>query len=123
NLGSMTQFVSFSQHPTDPNTLLGGTQDNGSPASNQATTNPSWTNVLGGDGGYNIIDPGTPTNWYATNPDIAPGGLGIQLCGSGGNCTNSGFNDGVSSSTGGGDDGAFCLRHLRDPHSTTRMLV
>ena len=32
NLGSMTQFVSFSQHPTDPNTLLGGTQDNGSPA-------------------------------------------------------------------------------------------
>ena len=31
NLGSMAQFVSFSQHPNDPNTLLGGTQDNGSP--------------------------------------------------------------------------------------------
>ena len=26
NLGSMTQFVSFSHHPTDPNTLLGGTE-------------------------------------------------------------------------------------------------
>jgi hypothetical protein len=58
NLGSMTQFVSFSQHPTDPNTLLGGTQDNGSPATSQATTSPSWINVLGGDGGYNAIDPG-----------------------------------------------------------------
>ncbi len=31
-IGSMTQFVSFSMHPTDANTLLGGTQDNGSPA-------------------------------------------------------------------------------------------
>jgi hypothetical protein len=31
-LGSMTQFVSFSQHPTDLNIILGGTQDNGSPA-------------------------------------------------------------------------------------------
>ena len=30
NLGSMTQFVSFSQHTTDPNILLGGSQDNGS---------------------------------------------------------------------------------------------
>src|ERR1700685_67181 len=31
NLGSMTQFVSFSQHPSDPNTMLGGAQGNGSP--------------------------------------------------------------------------------------------
>ena len=30
-LGSMTEFVSFSLHPTDANILLGGTQDNGSP--------------------------------------------------------------------------------------------
>ena len=57
NLGSMAQFVSFSQSSLDANTILGGTQDNGSPASSQATTNPSWVNVLGGDGGYNAIDP------------------------------------------------------------------
>ena len=72
----MTQFVSFSQHPTDPNTLLGGTQDNGSPATGQATTNPAWINVLGGDGGYNAIDPNVATNFYASNPDVPPGGLG-----------------------------------------------
>src|ERR1700739_4756635 len=34
------------------------TQDNGSPATNQATTSMSSINVLGGDGGYNAIDPG-----------------------------------------------------------------
>jgi hypothetical protein len=77
NLGSMAQFVSFSQHPSDPKTMLGGTQDNGSPATSQATTNSGWTNVLGGDGGYNIIDPIMRSNFYALNPDIPPEGLGI----------------------------------------------
>ncbi len=31
SLGSMTEFVYFSVHPTSPDILLGGTQDNGSP--------------------------------------------------------------------------------------------
>jgi len=122
NLGSMTQFVSFSQHPTDPNTLLGGTQDNGSPATNQTTTT-SWVNVLGGDGGYNAIDPGAPSDWYASNPDIPPGGLGVQFCTSGVNCTNSGFNFVVTSSNVGGDDGAFYFPYILDPGSSTAMLV
>jgi hypothetical protein len=42
-------------HPTDVNTLLGGTQDNGSPATSTGTTSTSWINVLGGDGGFNAI--------------------------------------------------------------------
>jgi hypothetical protein len=121
-LGPMTQFVSFSQHPSDPGTLLGGTQDNGSPAIGPATSQ-NWVNVLGGDGGYNIIDPGTPANWYATNPDIPPGGLGIQFCASGVNCRNSSFNFVVTSGTVGGDDGAFYFPYILDPHSTTLMLV
>ncbi len=123
NLGPMTQFVSFSQHPTDQDTVLGGTQDNGSPASSEATTNPSWVNVLGGDGGYNAIDPGAPSNWYASNPDVPPGGLAVQLCTSGVNCTNSGFHSVVTSSTVGGDDGAFYFPYILDPHSSTAMLV
>ena len=44
-LGSMSQFVSFSQHPSDLNTILGGTQDNGSPATTSAATSTSWFNV------------------------------------------------------------------------------
>ncbi|MGB8061687.1 MAG: hypothetical protein WCF26_07320 [Candidatus Sulfotelmatobacter sp.] len=123
NLGSMTQFVTFSQHPTDPNTLLGGTQDNGSPATNQATTSLSWINVLGGDGGYNAIDPAATSNWYASNPDIPPGGLGVQLCPNSVSCNQSEFNFVVTSGTVGGDDGAFYFPYILDQHSSTAMLV
>jgi hypothetical protein len=123
NLGSMTQFVSFSQDPTDQNTMLGGAQDNGSPATSQATTNRSWVNVLGGDGGYNAIDPNVPSNWYASNPDVPPGGLGVQLCSSGVNCTDSGFSFVVTSSNVGGDDGAFYFPYTLDPQSVSAMLV
>ncbi len=125
NLGSMTQFVSFSQHPTDPNTLFGGTQDNGSPATSQATTNASWGNALGGDGGYNAIDPnpGATSNWYASNPDIPPGGLGVQHCSSGASCNDTGFSFVVTSGTVGGDDGAFYFPYILDSQSLTEMLV
>jgi len=123
NLGSMTQFVSFSQHPTDPNTLLGGAQGNGSPATSQATTNSAWGNVLGGDGGYNAIDPGVPLNFYASNPDVAPGGLGIQLCSTGVNCVDSGFFSIATSSTLGGDDGGFYFPYILDSQSQSTLLV
>jgi hypothetical protein len=49
-LGSMTQFVSFSQAPADASTLLGGTQGNGSPGTRSGAG--SWQNVNFGDGGY-----------------------------------------------------------------------
>lgn len=123
NLGSMTQFVSVSLHPNDPNTLLAGTQGNGSPATNQATTNSSWWNVLGGDGGYNAIDQLNAANFYASNPDVPPGGLGIQLCGTGVNCHTGDFDFVVTSSDLAGDDGAFYFPFLLDPGSTTTMLV
>jgi len=123
NLGSMTQFVSFSQHPSDPNTLLGGTQDNGSPATSQGTTSLAWGNVLGGDGGYNAIDPNVPTNFYASNPDTPPGGLGIQLCADGVNCNDGTFSSIVTSDSVGGDDGAFYFPYILDPQSTTALLV
>jgi hypothetical protein len=123
NLGPMTQFVAFSQHPTDANTLLGGTQDNGSPASSAATTSASWTNVLGGDGGYNAIDPNISTNWFASNPDSGNGGLQIYLCPSGILCNDNSFNAVVTSASVGGDDGPFYPFYTLDAQSTTAMLV
>jgi hypothetical protein len=122
NLGSMTQFVSFSQNVTDPNTLLGGTQDNGSPATAAATTSSSWGNVLSGDGGYNAIDPNTGA-WFASNPDTGSGTLNIQQCVSGTSCDDSLFNSVISSSNLGGDDGAFYFPYILDPQSTTNLLV
>ncbi len=123
NLGPMTQFVAFSQHPTDANTILGGAQGNGFPASSQATTNASWINVLGGDGGINAIDPTATSNWYASNPDLPPSGLGIQLCSSGANCNDSSFDFVVTSNSVGGDDGGFYSPFVLDPHSSTAMVV
>jgi hypothetical protein len=70
-IGSMTQLVSFSIHPTDQDTVLGGTQDNGSPASNAATSNPQWITVNGGDGGYNAINPANPLQWFTANTDVS----------------------------------------------------
>jgi uncharacterized membrane protein len=122
NLGSMTQFVSFSEHPTDSNTIFGGTQDNGSPATATATTSSSWGNILSGDGGYNALDPNTD-DWFASNPDTGFGSLGIQECSSGTNCTDSSFTVVVSSGDVGGDDGAFYFPYILDAQSTSSMLV
>ena len=124
NLGSMTQFVSFSQHPSDPATLLGGTQDNGSPATKVAGTNTGWIhNVLGGDGGYNAIDLNAPLSWFASNPDVGGGSLNILECPSGVNCNNSSFTSVVGSSSVGGDDGGFYFPYILDSQSTTALLV
>ena len=122
NLGSMTQFVAFSESPSDPNTMLGGTEGNGSPATASAMTSSGWGNVLGADGGYNAIDPGSG-NFFASNPDTGFGTLAIQECSSGINCNDSLFNVAVSSSDLDGDDGAFYFPYILDPQSNSTMLV
>jgi hypothetical protein len=122
NLGPITQFVAFSQTQANENLILGGTQDNGSPASAAATTSSSWGNVLGGDGGYNAIDPNT-SDFFASNPDTGSGSLDVQECSSGVGCDDSLFNIVVSSSDVGGDDGAFYFPYILDPQSDTTMLV
>jgi hypothetical protein len=48
-----TQFQSIAVHPTDPQFLIGGTQDNGT---NFLQANGVWINTDGGDGGYSLID-------------------------------------------------------------------
>ena len=123
NLGSMTQFVGFSQNPSDINTLLGGTQDNGSPATTTATTSLSWENVLGGDGGYNAIDPNTTNDWFTSTPDTGSGTLNINECGSTPSCNDTTFSEVVGSNNVGGDDGSFYFPYILDPQSATTMLV
>src|SRR6185437_14522107 len=84
-MGSLSEMVSFSQHPSDPNVLLGGLQDNGSPSIVSGGTT-TWTTANGGDGGYNEIDPNTPGTtapnnlpgdgiWYSENT-----GVSVQQC-------------------------------------------
>ncbi len=117
-IGSMTQFVSFSIHPTDQNTVLGGTQDNGSPATTTATSSSQWTTANGGDGGFNAINPTTPTQWFSANTDVS-----IQVCNSAPSCTSGTFNLVVTNSTVGGDGGPFYTPYILDPQNSGEMLV
>jgi len=118
SLGSMTQFVSFSIHPTDQNTMLGGTQDNGSPATNAATSSSQWITVNGGDGGFNAINPTTPTQWFSANTDVS-----IQVCNSGINCNSNTFIPVVTNGTVGGDFGPFYTPYILDPQNSGELLV
>ena len=119
NMGSMTQFVSFSLHPTDQDTLLGGTQDNGSPATSTATTSSHFITVLGGDGGYNAIDPSSTNNWFVSNPNSE-----IGLCTLGINCTDNDTNYVASPDVLGNIDyGAFYTPFILDPQDAGEMLI
>lgn len=70
---NLTQFQGLALHPTDPNFLLGGTQDNGSL---RFTNNIAWTSVAGGDGGAAVIDQANPTtvyhNYQSTSGNFGP---------------------------------------------------
>ncbi len=119
-LGSITQFVSFSQHPTDPNTILGGAENNGSPATSTSQSGAGWQSVNGGAGGYNQISPDNPTEWFTSNTDVS-----IQRCSSGVDCRAQDFSNGrvVSNATVGGDSGGFFTPFILDPQNSGELLV
>lgn len=64
----VTQFYRMAAHPTDPTRLLGGTQDNATPAARGDLAN--WSNVGGGDGGWCAINPLNPSIQYATSQNL-----------------------------------------------------
>ena len=117
-LGSMTEFVSVSVHPTSADILLGGTQGNGSPKTSTATSNSTWQNALGGDGGFNAINPNNPDEWFAANPYVT-----IMKCESGPECNDAAFLQVVGSSDLGGDQGAYDTPYILDPQNSSEMLV
>ncbi|HEU5334741.1 MAG TPA: hypothetical protein VFU27_02195, partial [Terriglobales bacterium] len=116
-MGSMSQFVDFSNSPSDSATLLGGTQDNGSPATN-ATYGSSWISVNGGDGGFNAIDPNNADTWFTSNTDVS-----VQRCNDGVNCLAQTFDPIVTNSTVGGDHGFFYTPFILDSQADSRMMV
>jgi hypothetical protein len=119
-MGSMTQFVSFSIHPTNQDIVLGGTQDNGSPATSTARSSTAWQNANAGDGGYNAINPANPSQWFTENYAVS-----IQSCSAGTGCNFSGFvnNLVVDSTTLNGDLGSFYTPFILDPQNPNELLV
>jgi len=124
-LGSMTQFVSFSQASNDASTILGGTQGNGSPGTQ--STGGSWQNVNAGDGGYTQINPNNEEEWFVSNPPNSTSGVNIFSCtnSNGISCHTQDFQDNpvVSSATVGGDTGAYYPPYILDPLDAGEMVV
>src|SRR5580704_3552738 len=124
-LGSMTQFVGFSQALNDASTILGGTQGNGSPGTQ--STGGSWQNVNFGDGGYSQISPDNEEDWFVSNPPDTTSGVNIFSCtNSGGiSCTTQQFqsNPIVTSATVGGDTGALYPPYFLDPLNAGELIV
>ncbi|MBZ5570071.1 MAG: hypothetical protein LAN64_19785 [Acidobacteriia bacterium] len=123
---SMIQFVGFSHHATDPTTLVGGTQDNGSPAVSSASpSSGNWLSVNNGDGGFNAINPlsGSGNEWFTSNPAPLKANGGIQRCTTGISCTNQTFTAVVTQDKIGGDYSSFYTFFMLDLQASTRMLV
>lgn len=115
-MGSMAQFVWLSEDPNNQNILLGGTQDNGSPASTTASV--AWPEVNFGDGGYNAINPTSSNEWFTAHT-----GVSIERCTLGTSCTPASFSYVVTNTTLLGDVGPFYTPYILDPQAPTRMLV
>lgn len=122
-LGSMTQFVSFSQPSGDANTILGGAQGNGSPATQSALSDSPWLNVNGGDGGFTQINPNNADEWFVSNPSDF--GTNIFRCESGINCHTQDFQSDqvVNAARLGGDIGAYYSPYLLDPQNSGELIV
>lgn len=124
-LGSMTQVVSFSQASNDPSVILAGAQGNGSPATESAQTSTTWSNVNGGDGGYNQINPNSEDEWFVSNPPDSISGVNIFACNSGIGCVTLDFQNDqvVSSDTVGGDTGPYYPPYVLDPQNSSELIV
>ena len=124
-LGSMTQFISFSQAANDASTILGGTQGNGSPGTQ--STGGSWQNVNAGDGGYTQINPNNEGEWFVSNPPDATSGVNIFSCtnSNGISCHTQDFqsNPVVSSATVGGDTGPYYAPYFLDRLNAGEIVV
>lgn len=126
SLGSLTQFVSFSIDRTNQDTILGGTQDNGSPATTDATAQPpTWFTANFGDGGPNAINPTNALQWFTSYPPQQNVGVAITACNRAPTCDPIDFTNNlvVSSSDLGGDLSAFYTPYILDPQNSGEMLV
>lgn len=124
-LGSMTEIVSFSQASSDASVILAGAQGNGSPATESAQTSTTWSNVNGGDGGYNQINPDNVDQWFVSNPPDSISGVNIFACSSGIGCVTLDFQNDqvVSSGSVGGDTGPFYPPYVLDPQNSNGLIV
>jgi len=121
NIGSLSEFVSFAQHPSDPEIILGGLQDNGSPVlvpGNAGANGLLWQGVNDSDGGYNAIDPGSPNVFYTSLFDVS-----VQRCVSGTSCNQSTWASIVGPLQVARDGAAFYPPWMLDPQNSSQLVI
>src|SRR5947209_7710971 len=114
SMGAMTEFISLAQDPVDSSIVLGGTQDNGSPAFNAG----SWSSVNTGDGGYSEIDPTDRNIWYTSNFFLS-----VQRCTLGTNCDTPTFTDVITNQKAAGDNSSFYPPYMLDPRDSHKIIA
>lgn len=124
-LGPLTQFVSLAESASDPNLILGGTHDNGTPATAFSQSGNNWVNVNAGDVGSTTINPANDSDWFIATPPGSVSGVNILRCTSGINCHTQDFASGqiADSNSVGGDFGGFNLPFIFDPANSSTLLL
>lgn len=130
-IGSLSQFIAITNHPTDSTVIMGGTQDNGTPAkstSDGQTSGTEWFEAWGGDGGFNAIDPAATATtglWYASNTDVS-----IFSCNFGAQCiTAQPFSPDIHNASVTGvaanfpDSGPFYTPWILDPQDSSKIII
>ncbi len=73
---STLQFQSIAQHPTDPNVMFGGMQDNAKAKTTDGGA--TWVGLDAGDGGFAAIDPFDTRYWFGTRFSMKGGPMQFQ---------------------------------------------
>lgn len=135
-MGSMMQFVSFSQAPSDDSIVLGGTARNGSISTNNSSFVDKGSNGLGWAvyaPGFGVFDAGGNTainvdnanEWFVSAPDsnsTSRQAVSISRCGQGVACQGN-FTKVVDPAVYGDDSSGFPAPFILDPQATNQMIL
>jgi hypothetical protein len=124
SLGSLAEVASISAVQYSPYTMMAGLGVNGTAgATNASGPTADWPQILGGEGGPVVIDPGNNLNWYVNNE----AGVSIYLCNETSPCTPASFGSApvVNDADVGGDGYTMTLPapFLVDPLDEKQLLI
>ncbi len=114
----VTQFYHGLPYP-DGRRFLGGTQDNGTIAGDEASGFDGWRNILGGDGGFVAVDPGNTsviyaeTQWAAIRKSYTGGSTWVTA--------TRGLAPAVSDGLGPAGNYLFITPFVMDPNDSQRL--
>jgi hypothetical protein len=117
--GSLGMVNGFAQDPAATGTVLAGLGAMGSAVTTTATG--AWAQMSAGEGGWPLIDPATPANWYLS----IGAGVQVKACTAGSACGAANFVPPatIGSAQVGGDAALLDAPVLLDPANTALLLT